>query len=122
MCDQTHQPAIFARDHQTADLVQMHRTRRIGNRFIRTDRVGIIHDKPLGALHLLDLTHLLLDGHKAMDNPQPASARHRDRHRRLGDGVHVGAQNRHAHLDRRRDKRGSVHILAGSDRGALRDQ
>ena len=42
-----------------------------------------------GTLDALDFSRLPLDGHEAVDDADPAHARHRLRHRHLGDSVHV---------------------------------
>ncbi len=44
----------------------------------------------LYAAHFLELLFL---GHIIMHKPQPALERHRDGHRVLGDGIHIGRNN-----------------------------
>ena len=80
------------------------------------DGIGLLNDKAFGAFDLLDLAHLLFDGHKAVDDANAANARHRHRHRRLGHGIHVGAEDWGLQGDRRRQTRGRSHIAAGSHR------
>ena len=58
------------------------------------DRVG--DDPRLGPLHQVDLVGLVLDRQVAVQHAEPALAGHRDRHPRLGDGVHGGADEGHA--------------------------
>src|ERR1035437_1671510 len=50
-------------------------------------------------LHLVDFVGLLLDGQVAVNNPQPTLLRQRDRHVRLGHGVHGGAHDRNVQAD-----------------------
>ena len=61
---------------------------------IRTDRDGVGDDAGLGPLHQVDLVGLVLDRQVAVQDADAALARHRDRHPRLGDGVHRTRQQR----------------------------
>ena len=61
------------------------------------DRVG--DDPGLGPLHQVDLVGLVLDREVAVQHAEAALAGHRDRHPRLGDGVHRGADQRHLERD-----------------------
>ena len=61
------------------------------------DRVG--HHARLGPLHEVDLLGLLLDGQVAVQHADAALAGHRDRHPRLGHGVHRAGDQRHLQRD-----------------------
>jgi hypothetical protein len=81
-------------------------------------------------LHPLDLqhlSHLRLDvavAETAIDDPQPALFRLHDRHRRAGDGVHVGRHQRALERDVRREAARQVddRRVAPLDHAALRAQ
>ena len=76
-----------------ADLVELLQ-RRVG---ADGDRVG--DDPGLGPLDQVDLVGLVLDRQVAVQHAEAALAGHRDRHPRLGDGVHRGADQRHPQRD-----------------------
>ena len=86
----TGMPEIEARRHQRERVGQ----RRVGKDGDRID------DHP--ALEPLDLAHLLglIGGLEiAVDDPDPAGFRHRDREPRLGDGVHRRRDDRQVEAD-----------------------
>ena len=71
----------------------------LGQRVVRAagDRVG--DHAGLRPLHGLDLAGLLGDRQVAVQHAHAAGAGHRDRHPRLGDGVHRRADQRHPQPD-----------------------
>ena len=79
--------------YSPAELVEL-LERRVG---ADGDRVG--DDAGLGALDQVDLVGLVLDREVAVQHAEAALAGHRDRHPRLGDGVHRGADQRHLERD-----------------------
>ena len=73
------------------------------------------HLRRKGPFDLFDLPRLLLYRHEAVDYPDPTGARHRERHARLGDGVHVGADDGDPQADTRCEQRRGIDILARCD-------
>ena len=70
-------------------------------RRLRADRDRVGDDAGLGPLHQVDLVGLVLDRQVAVQHADAALAGHRDRHPRLGDGVHGARHQRHPQADRR---------------------
>jgi hypothetical protein len=58
------------------------------------DGDGVDDHAGLGALDLVDLAGLLLDGEVAVDDAEAALLGHGDGQARLGDGVHGGGHER----------------------------
>ena len=65
----------------------------------------------LGALHLVDLGHLILDGQVPVDDAHPALARERDREASLRHRVHRRRDDGDAELDRAREPRARRHLV-----------
>jgi hypothetical protein len=70
------------------------------------------------ALHLVDFVGLLLDGQIAMDDAQAALLRQRDRHVRLGDRVHGGADDGNVQADVARELRLGVGLRGNTSERA----
>ncbi len=80
-------------------MVRPHQLERVGHPILRAERHGLDDHARLGALDLVDLRDLLLDRQVAVDDPDAALARERDRHARLGHRVHRGGADRDRELD-----------------------
>jgi len=68
-----------------------------------------------------DLCGLVGDGEVAMEDAEPAQQSERDRHRRLGDRIHRGGEDRDVQGDLASDD-GTGRDLAGEDVAAGRDE
>ena len=87
---------------------------------IQGDRVG---DHPgFGPFNLLDKRRLGFDGEVAVDDPQPAFARERDRHARLGHGVHRGRDDRDVERDVAGEPRAHIGLVRKDRRVSGDDQ
>ena len=91
----------------------------IGNRGAFGDCIRLVNNQPFGPFDLPDLPGLLLNRHKAVENPNPTDARHCNRHRRFGDRIHVGTEDRDLQLDPCGQTGHRVHILARNHRRAF---
>ena len=81
-----------------------------------------LRDKPVEVvLHLRHLRGLVVLLKILVDAADAAGERHRDRHRRLGDGIHRGGDERRLHL-RARGKFGLQRGLVGQEISVLRDK
>ena len=72
----------------------LHQRQRVRQHRVGTDGQGIDHH---AGFELLDLPHLgglAIDVEIAVDDADAAGLRHRDRHARLGDGIHRGGDDR----------------------------
>ena len=87
-------------DRHAGDPVALHQLERVGDEVARPERHGLDDHPRLGALHLVDLGDLVGDREVAVDDPEPALARQRDREARLGHGVHRGGDDRDVQRDR----------------------
>ena len=82
-------------DHREAgDPVALLQQLGVGERLVRPQRHRRVDDPRDEALHPLHLGRLRLDVEVAMHHADAARLRHRDRHPRLGHGVHRGTQQR----------------------------
>ena len=89
----------FSTNGNAADPMGLHQLERFGQRLVggHGDRV---HDHPaFEALHLAHRRRLFLDGEVAVKHADPAELRERDRHVRLGHGVHRRRQDRDIERD-----------------------
>ena len=98
-----------------ADAVEV-LERRVG-----ADRHRVGDDPGLGPLDQVDLVGLVVDRQVAVQDAEAALAGHRDRHPRLGDGVHRGADQRHAQGDLAGQARRGVDLV-GRQVGVARQQ
>ena len=83
----------IVRNGDSGNLVFAHDLKRIANLVggMHGDRVD--DHAAFRALHFVNFVGLLIDGEVAMDDANPALLRQRDRHMRLGHGVHRGAHD-----------------------------
>ena len=92
---------VAACDHGNAgDAVILHQTQRVRQRCVGSDGQWIDHHS---GFELLDLTHLgrlAVDIEIAMDDADAAGLGHRDRHPRLGDGIHRRGDDWNVERDR----------------------
>ena len=102
------EPAVRVRHGDAGDLVFLHHLQRLGDRLPRAHRHRVDDHAGLGALHLVDLFGLLLDGHVLVDDAEPALLGHGDGQARLGHGVHGGGDDGDVQADVAREARGDV--------------
>ncbi len=81
-------------DGDAGDLVAAHDLKGGGDGFFGGDGDGVDDHAGFGALDLVDLAGLLLDGEIAVDDAHAALLGHGDGEARLGDGVHGGGHER----------------------------
>ena len=81
-------------DGDAGDLVAAHDVEGVGDGLLGGDGDGVDDHAALGALDLVDLAGLLLDGEVAVDDAHAALLGHGDGEARLGDGVHGGGEQR----------------------------
>ena len=96
---------VVVGDRHAGDVVALHQRDRIRHERVGRQRHGLDDHPGLGALHLVDLGDLRCDRHVALDDPDPTFARERDRHARLGDGVHRRRDDGNLEHDRPRQPR-----------------
>ena len=89
----------LARDRDAGDLEAAHELERVGDGLLGRDGDGVDDHAGLGALDLVDLAGLLLNGEVAVDDAHAALLRHGDGQARLGDGVHGGGHQRRVEGD-----------------------
>ena len=92
-------------------MVALHQREGVGHGIVRAERDRLDDHPRLGALHLVDLGNLVGDREIAVDDPDSARARERDRKPRLGDGVHRGGDDRELEHDRPRQPGGRAHVV-----------
>jgi hypothetical protein len=80
------------RDPRDAEL--RHQLRRLAQRTVGSQGDRVEDHPRLTALHPVDLGRLPVDRHVLVNHADPARAGDRDRHFRLGDGVHRGRNER----------------------------
>ena len=103
--------AVVVDDRNAGDPVALHELQRVGDEVARPQRHGLDDHARLRALHLVHLGDLIGDREVAVDDPETALARERDREARLGDGVHRRRDQRDVQRDGRcepRDRRDVV--------------
>ncbi len=91
------------RDRQTRDVEAAHDRERILDALIRAHGHRVGDHAALRLLHLLDLERLRRDRHVPMDEADAALLRDRDRHPRLGHGVHRRRDQRDVERDPARE-------------------
>ena len=97
--------AALVGDRDAGDVVALHQLERVGDERVRRQRQRLDDQPGLGALDAVDLADLRLDRQVAVHDADPAFARERDRHARLGDGVHRRRDDRRLEHDRARQPR-----------------
>src|SRR5439155_1135066 len=93
------------RDRDARDVVARHHRERVRDEIVGPERDGVDDHPGLGALHAVDLAHVILDREVAVQDPDPTRARERDREPRLRDRVHRGRDERDLELDLARQTR-----------------
>ncbi len=91
--------AALAGDGDAGDLEAAHELERVGDGLLGRDGDRVDDHAGLGALDLVDLAGLLLDGEVAMDYAHASLLGHGDGEARLGDGVHGGGHQRGVERD-----------------------
>ncbi len=115
------QDVVLVDDRQAGDAVLAAALVELLEGGLRVDRDRVGDHPGLGPLHEVDLVGLVLDREVAVQHAEAALARHRDRHPRLGHGVHRGGDQRHAQRDLTGQPRGRVD-LGRDDVGLAREQ
>ena len=93
--DDAEQRAVLVDDRQAGDAVLAADLVELLEGGLRADRDRVGDHPGLGPLHQVHLVGLVLDRQVAVQHPDAALAGHRDRHPRLGDGVHGAGHQRH---------------------------
>ena len=89
-----------ADDHRNAgDAMILHQRQRVRQHGVGSDGQGIDHHAGFELLDLPHLRGLAVDIEIAVNDPDAARLRHRDRHPRLGDGIHRGGDDRNVERD-----------------------
>jgi hypothetical protein len=99
------QAPVVVCDRNAGDVVPRHQLECVSDGCVGRQRHRLDDHPRLGALDLVDLSDLVLDREVAVEDPEPALARERDRQPSLGDRVH-----------RRREDRNLEGDLAGQER------
>src|SRR2546430_14984606 len=86
--DDAHQAARVVHDGHTGDAEPLHQMARLAQRAVGAERDRVEDHARLAPLDPVHLGGLAVDRHVLVDHADAALARHRDRHLRLGDGVH----------------------------------
>ena len=97
--------ALLVGDGHARDPVALHQPERVGDEVAGAQCHGLDDHPRLGALHLVHLGDLVLDGEVAVDDADPTLARERDREPGLGDRVHRRREQRDVQRDSRRESR-----------------
>ena len=108
-------------DRQAGDAVRPQMLVELLERGVGADGDRVGDHAGLGPLDEVDLVGLVLDREVAVQHAEAALAGHRDRHPRLGDGVHRRGDQRHRERDLAGQPGGGVD-LAGHDVGLARQQ
>ena len=96
--EDAHQFSVLGDGH-AGNFVLAHHFKRVGNFGIGRHGDGIHDHAAFRALHLVHLIGLLLRRQVAMDDPDAALLRQRDRHVRFRDRVHGGADDGNVEAD-----------------------
>ena len=119
--DDADEPALSIHDRHARDLEPPHERVRLAQRTVGAERDRIEDHPALAALDLVDFGGLALGRHVLVQDADAAGPRHRDRHVRLGDGVHGSGNERNVEGDVTSKVAGGRNF-AGMDRGVSRDQ
>ena len=98
-------------DRDPRDLVAGHQLERVRDERVRPQRHRLDDHPRLRALDLVDLGDLILDREVAVDDPDPACARQRNREPRLGDRVHRRGDDRDLERDRAGEAGGRADVV-----------
>ena len=96
------EPIVGVGDRDARDAVALHQLERVADERVGRERDRLDDHAGLGALDLVDLRDLVVDREVAVEDADPAEPRERDRHPRLGDGVHRRGDDRDLERDRAR--------------------
>ena len=97
-------------DRHAGDLVAAHEAVRLAHRVVRRKVERIDDNAVFGALDHIDKVCLTLDRHILVNDADAALTRDRDRHFRLGDGIHRRCHNRGIEPDLLCELRGNIHL------------
>jgi hypothetical protein len=98
-------------DRHTADVVSTHQIERVRHKRVGRQRHRLDDHSRLAALDLVHLGDLILDREVAVNDPDAAFARERDRQARLRDGVHRRRDERDLERDAARDPRRGRYVV-----------
>src|SRR5712692_45786 len=110
VCDDADQPARVVDDRHARDPEPFHQLHRVAQRAVGPQRDRVQDHSRLAPLHAIHLSRLAVQRHVLVDHPDPALARHCDRHLRLSDGVHRGGDERDVERDGAREAGAGVHV------------
>ena len=108
-------PAGIGHD-QAANLGLRHASTRLCQAHLWADGDRVFDHETLSAFHPANHLHLAFDWHKAVQDANPTSLCHGDRHGSLSDGVHIGTHNWDSQPDTRRQPGGRVSLQPAADR------
>ncbi|OQB91868.1 MAG: hypothetical protein BWX84_01207 [Verrucomicrobia bacterium ADurb.Bin118] len=92
---QPHQPALMIHHREGVETVFafLHQRHDVADQLFRRHLDGLLDHAGHVKLHAADLGELLALGHVVMNEPQASVQRHRNRHVRFGDRIHVGGHD-----------------------------
>src|SRR5205085_1466359 len=90
---------LAAGDGHAGDVVVVHEADGVAEGVVGAEGDRLDYHARLGALDLVYLAGLVLDGHVAVDHADATLAGHSDCHAALGDGVHGGGDDGHVEGD-----------------------
>src|SRR5690606_10742674 len=97
--------AFVIRDRHARNVVALHDGKSVFDAVIGRQIDGVDDDPAFGALHFVDFARLVFDAQVTVNNADAALTGDRNRHARLGDGVHAGAHQRYVQGDGARQAR-----------------
>ena len=120
--DDAEQVVVDVDDRQTGHAVLATDPVEVLQRRVGADRDRVGDDPGLGPLHQVDLVGLVVERQVAVEHPEAALTGHRDRHPRLGDGVHRRAHQRRPQRDLAGQPAGGVDVAGRQVRMARQEQ
>ena len=116
------EPTVVVGDRHAGDVVALHQLERVGDERRGRERHRVADHPRLGALDLVDLRGLVGDREVAVDDAETTLACQRDRHPRLGDGVHRRRDDRHLERDRACEARRGRDVVGQHGRRGRHEQ